>query len=316
MNFFVACFVSFLISLITVPLIGKFALKIGFVDRPTKRKSHDRPIPMLVSVGIFVAFFIPYFIFNSHLNQKDWVVFFSAFVILIIGIVDDWFKTKSIEFSPLPRILSYVICSVLVYLSGIKFVGMNLFWTDSFVVFPVVLQFALTVLWITGVTIIINWMDGLDGLAGGISVIAATTFFIVAVVKDQLDSAYMSIILVGAILGYLRYNYPPAKVYMADSGATFIGFMLAVISLDGAFKQATAFSVCIPLLALGVPIFDNLRVVVKRILDGRKIYEADKTQIHHQLINAGLNVKQATTFIFLTSLCLNLVSIIILILKI
>ncbi len=314
---YIAAFVvSFIISFLTIPLIGKYALKIGFVDRPTKRKSHEKPIPMLVSIGIFSAFFITYFIFKKDINQKDIIILVCSLIILSIGIIDDWFKTKSIEFSAFPRLSAYLLCSIMIYFCGIKFVGMNVFWSDHFLVFPAFLQFFLTIMWIVGVTIVINWIDGLDGLAGGISAIATNTFFIVSLVKHQYNSALMSVILVGAVIGYLKYNLPPAKVYMADSGATFIGFVIAIISLDSAFKQVTAFSIFIPLLALGVPIFDNLRVVFKRLMSGKKIYEADKLQMHHQLINTGLNAKQATTFIFLFSICLNLLSIIILMLKV
>lgn len=169
--------------------------------------------------------------------------------------------------------------------------------------------------WIFGITTVINWSDGVDGLAGSLSAIAGSTLFVVALAKNQTDSAMMSILFVGALIGFLKYNKYPAKIYMGDSGANFSGFILAIIALDGAFKQATMISIIIPVLVLGVPIFDNIYVVIKRIIRGRPIYEADSSQIHHRLISSGLTPKQVVRLISLVSLCLSLISIIILILR-
>ncbi len=132
----------------------------------------------------------------------------------------------------------------------------------------------------------------------------------------QSDSAIMAITLVGVGLAYLKYNKPPAKVYMGDAGATLLGFVLSVIALDGAFKQATILSLFIPILALGVPIFDNLFVVFRRFMNGKPIYKADATQVHYRLLSAGLNPKQIVTFLCLISVCFSLTSIILLLLEV
>ncbi|MDU5650344.1 MAG: MraY family glycosyltransferase, partial [Clostridium perfringens] len=171
--------------------------------------------------------------------------------------------------------------------------------------------YILTITWIFGVTTVINWSDGMDGLAGSISIISAMTMFVVALAKGQFNSAYMSITLVGSILAFLRYNRHPARVFMGDSGANFLGFILAIIALEGAFKQATALSILVPVLALGVPIFDNIFVIFRRFQSGKPVYEADRSQIHYRLQERGMSVKQIVSYICILSGCLSLVSLLI-----
>jgi UDP-N-acetylmuramyl pentapeptide phosphotransferase/UDP-N-acetylglucosamine-1-phosphate transferase len=187
--------------------------------------------------------------------------------------------------------------------------------TKKYILLPIYLQFFLSVTWIFGVTTVINFVDGMDGLASSICSISSITLFVVALAKNQVSSAMLSIILTGVCIAYLQYNKPPAKIYMGDGGATFLGFMLGIISLDGAFKQTTMLSLLIPFLALGVPIFDNLFVIIKRFIDGKPIYKADRTQLHYRLLSKGLTPPQAVIFICLISLCLALSSIIILLIS-
>ena len=155
----------------------------------------------------------------------------------------------------------------------------------------------------------------MDGLAGGLATISAVTLFIVALTKGQTNSAMMAIILIGVTVAYLRYNKPPAKIFMGDAGATFIGFILGVIALDGAFKQATILSLFIPILALGVPIFDNIFVIMKRMIQGKPIYQADASQAHYRLLRSGLNHKQVVMFLCLIGTCFGLSSIILLLIQ-
>lgn len=242
-------------------------------------------------------------------------IFIGGVLLLVIGTIDDWYKTKGKDFPALPKLIVQVSAAVIVYASGISFTGFFNPFSGEYVLLPGILQFVLTILWIFGVTTVINFSDGLDGLAGGLSAISAITLFIVALTKGQSTSAIMAITLVGVTLAYLRYNKPPAKIFMGDAGATFLGFILAVIALDGAFKQATVLSLFIPVLALGVPIFDNLFVVIKRFLQGKSIYEADASQVHYRLLRAGLTHRQTVMFLMLISTCLCLSSIILLLIQ-
>ncbi|MCM3236404.1 undecaprenyl/decaprenyl-phosphate alpha-N-acetylglucosaminyl 1-phosphate transferase [Heyndrickxia oleronia] len=310
--YFLAFTISLVIVLITIPPIRKLAFKIDFVDKPSKRKIHKIPVPQLASISIFLGFFITFWIFNDQIRDHSIPIFMGSLLIIGIGLVDDWFKTKGKEFPAWPKAAVQLLAAVLIYYSGIVFTGFTNPMSGEYIILPAFLQFALTVLWIFGVTTVINFMDGLDGLTGGITTISAITLFIVALFKGQQESAILSIILLGTTLGYLKYNKPPAKIYMGDAGATFLGYMLAIISLNGAFKQATLLSILIPILVLSVPIFDNLYVIIKRFLQGKPIYIADRSQIHYRLISKGLNPKQSTVFIFLLSTCFSLLAIIVL----
>jgi len=317
-SYFLAFLVGFAIVFFLIPVFRKFAVRIGFVDKPdnNERKIHKEPVPLTAGIAIFIGFAIAYSIFISELNSESLAILAGSLLILGIGTVDDWYKTRGKEFPAFPKFIVQVIAAIIVYYSGIVFTGFHNPFGGYDVVLPVWLQFMLTVLWIFGVTTVINFTDGMDGLAGSLSCISAVTLFVVALAKGQSDSAMMAVILVAVTLAYLRYNKPPAKIYMGDAGATFIGFILGVIALDGAFKQATVLSLFIPVLALGVPIFDNIFVVLKRLLEGKPVYRADASQAHYRLLSSGLNQKQVVVFLSLISVCLSLTSIILLLLNV
>ncbi|WP_410795771.1 MraY family glycosyltransferase [Paenibacillus sp. J5C2022] len=319
MLYILALALSFLIVYALIPPFSRLGFKLDFVDKPRKneeRKLHREPIPLTASYAIFIGFFVAYLATAREFNWETGALFLGGILLLTIGTVDDWYKTKGKDFPALPKLIVQVSAAVLVYLSGNVFTGFVNPFSGEYVVFPELLQFVLTILWIFGVTTVINFSDGLDGLAGGLSAISGMTLFIVALAMGQSNSAIMAIILVGVTLAYLRFNKPPAKVFMGDAGATFLGFLLAVIALDGAFKQATILSLFIPILALGVPIFDNIFVVIKRFMQGKAIYQADASQVHYRLLRAGLNHKQALMVLCLVSTCFGLSSIILLLVQI
>jgi UDP-GlcNAc:undecaprenyl-phosphate/decaprenyl-phosphate GlcNAc-1-phosphate transferase len=315
MRYFLAFSFVFIMVYILIPGLRKLAVKINFVDRPTERKRHKEPVPHLGGVGIFAGFILGYIIFIKNYDRKSLAVLIGAALIIIIGLVDDWYKTHGKEFPPMPRLIVQVGAAVLAYCNGIDFTGFNNPFTDQYVILPSWMQFILSILWIFGVTTVINFIDGMDGLAGGISTISALTLFVVALVKGQYDSAMMAVILIGSCVGFLKYNKYPAQIYMGDSGATFLGFILGIIALDGAFKQATVVSIFIPILALGVPIFDNIFVVIKRFKEGKPIYKADASQVHYRLLSNGLNQIQVVNILYLISIGFALIAILLLILK-
>ncbi|UQZ37556.1 undecaprenyl-phosphate alpha-N-acetylglucosaminyl 1-phosphate transferase [Paenibacillus sp. PK3_47] len=310
--------VSFIIVYLLIPPLGRLAFRLDFVDKPrqdVERKIHRNPIPLTASYAIFLGFFITYLLFARDFSLETLALFIGGVLLLTIGTIDDWYKTKGKDFPALPKFIVQITAAILVFLSGNAFTGFINPFSGDYVSLPVILQFLLTIIWIFGVTTVINFSDGMDGLAGGLTAISAVTLFIVALAKGQSMSAIMAISLVGVTLAYLRYNKAPAKIFMGDAGATFLGFILAVIALDGAFKQATVLSLFIPILALGVPIFDNIFVVVKRFLQGKSIYQADATQVHYRLLKAGLNQKQVVAVLYLASVCLSLSSIILLLIE-
>ncbi|HOQ08280.1 MAG TPA: MraY family glycosyltransferase [Clostridiales bacterium] len=317
MKYAAAFALAFICVYVLIPPLRKLALTIGFVDVPTERKIHTEPVPHLASIGIFTGFISAYLLFSGGAGRRDIGFMAGALMVLAIGIVDDWYKTHGKDFPALPKAAVQVAAAVTAYLSGFVFTGFtNPFDHGKYVMLPVWLQAVLTVTWIFGVITVINFSDGLDGLAGSLSTISAMTLFIVALAKGQTRSALMSIILVGVAVGYLKYNKPPARIYMGDAGAGFMGYVLAVIALDGAFKQATVLSLFVPILALGVPIFDNLFVVAKRLVDGKPFYKPDRSQVHYRLLSAGLSPKQVVMVLCLVNVCLCLTSIIILLLRV
>ncbi|MDD7793014.1 MraY family glycosyltransferase [Clostridium sp. 'White wine YQ'] len=310
-----ACAV-FIVYLI-IPVLMKLFVKYDFLDKPTERKKHKEPIPLCGGLGMFIGFFVMYFVFVGDFITKEKItVFIASLSILLIGLIDDFYKTRGKEFPIYPRFIVQILAAILVYRSGIAFSGFTNPFNGQYVELHVVVQFILTITWIFGVTTVINWSDGMDGLAGSLSTISSTTLFVVALAMRQPESAMMCIILVGSILGFLKYNRHPAKVFMGDSGANFLGFILGIIALDGAFKQATVMSLIIPILALGVPIFDNLFVIFKRYAEGKPIYQADRSQIHFRLQEKGLTTNQIVLYICAISMCLSIISIVLLFVKV
>ncbi|SHI87038.1 UDP-N-acetylmuramyl pentapeptide phosphotransferase/UDP-N-acetylglucosamine-1-phosphate transferase [Clostridium cavendishii DSM 21758] len=316
-KYFWAFIIPFLMVIVLMPALMRFAEKIQFIDKPTERKKHKNPVPLIGGVAMFIGFFTG-FLYNvaiGRIELETIIIFIASLMVLIIGLVDDFYKTRKKEFPIYPRFIVQILAAILVYKSGVVFMGFTNPFGGNFIMIPEILQFILTITWIFGVTTVINWSDGMDGLAGGLSAISATTMFVVAMAKEQSSSAVMSICLVGAILGFLNFNRHPARVFMGDSGANFLGFILSIIALDGAFKQATVMSMLIPIFALGVPIFDNIFVIFKRFIDGKPVYQADRSQIHFRLEERGMTPKQVVTYICLISGGLSLISIIILVLK-
>lgn len=316
MNYILAMVIALIISFITMPFLMKLSHKLEFTDKPNKRKQHKAPTPLCGGIALYIGFFASYFIFVKDEIIQQKAVFIGATLIVLIGLVDDYYKTKGKEFPIFPRLIIQLLAAVLVFRSGILFKGFTNPFTSEFIVLSSTIQFILTITWIFGVTTVINWSDGKDGLAGGLSLISAATFFMAALILDQQDSSAMvSVILSGSILGFLYYNKYPAKVFMGDSGANFLGFILSITALDGAFKQTTVMSLFIPILALAVPIFDNLFVIFKRFSEGKPVYQADRSQIHFRLEEKGFSPKQIVNYIMLISLSFSILSIVLLLIK-
>lgn len=308
-----AFILSLSLMLVLTPVLRKLAIKIDYREKPKAdedRKIHTEAKPYLAGLGIFATFWVCYFLIIRDVSFKSWLLFFSSAMIFGVGMLDDWFKIKGGDLKALPKLLVQLAACILVYVAGVRFSGFTNIFNNEYILLPAWLQFTLTITWLLGVTTVMNFMDGLDGLAGGLSCISACTLFVVALAKGNSYSAIMGIALVGICLGYLRYNKFPAKILMGDAGATFLGFMLGIISLDGAFKQATVVSIFVPVLALGLPIFDNIFVVFKRIKDRKPVYIGDATQIHFRLLSKGLTQKQVVAFLYLISISLNLLAII------
>jgi len=315
----IAGILSFIISWALVPTLRKLALRTKFVDKPNHRKIHQTPLPMLGGVALFVAFSVATAVmyFFVHIPEvKEYLgVMIGALILFAIGLLDDWYKSRGKDFPVAPRFLLQIIAAACVVLFGGKIRGISVpFIHPHFLVFPTFLSTMMTILWIVGVINVFNFLDGMDGLAAGIASISAMTLFFVAILKGEPGPALWSVAVAGACLGFLKHNFHPARIIMGDAGSTLLGFLLASIGVVGAFKSATIVSVFVPVLALGVPIFDALRVVIQRALKGQPVYSPDKTHWHHRLLDAGFSQVQTVTFMYLISLCFSLISLIVVLL--
>ncbi|KZE47988.1 UDP-N-acetylmuramyl pentapeptide phosphotransferase [Brevibacillus parabrevis] len=239
--------------------------------------------------------------------QKTVAVLAVGGVLLVaIGWVDDMYKAQQKDFPALPKLLVQVAVAVLAFLLDIRFRGISLTWLGaedgSYVSFPVFLSLLATVLWIVGLINMVNFLDGVDGLAAGATAFSAITLFFLSMFKGQEVTALLAVALAGAALAFLRFNFYPAKIFMGDAGSMFLGFALAVISLEGTMKGATLISLVVTVLALGLPVMDTMQVMISRLLAGSPMYQADRRHVHHRLMSFGLTAKQTVVVLYLVSL--------------
>ncbi|HHY47807.1 MAG TPA: undecaprenyl/decaprenyl-phosphate alpha-N-acetylglucosaminyl 1-phosphate transferase [Firmicutes bacterium] len=283
-----------MISLVVTPVARLAAVKFGFVDRPSERRVHDHVIPLLGGLAIMIAF---------YLTSLSWLpldrtmvgLIAAGMFIFVVGLLDDYRKSRR-ELPAKVKLAGQVIASIIAVLFGIKIK----FVTNPLggMIYLGMFSIPVTIIWMVSITNVVNLMDGLDGLAAGVSAIAAFALFVVAAGKGQEMSAMTAIALAGATVGFLRYNFNPAKIFMGDAGAMFIGFLLAAVSTVGALKGATTVALTIPFLALGIPIFDTAFAIVRRVREGKPIYIADKGHIHHRLLAMGLSQRQAVITLY------------------
>lgn len=309
--YIVSFVVAFAIVYGSIPYIRRLALRLRFVDQPNPRKIHTEPIPLLGGLGIYFAFVITSAIFGVA-RHTFWGVTIGGLIIFAVGVIDDFYKTRGKDFKAWPKFIMQILAALILVLFGIQIGGVNLPFHHGFYSFPVWLSWLTTILWVVAITNMVNFLDGVDGLAAGLSAISAMTLFFIALLKGQYPMAVFAVILMGAALGFLRHNFHPARIFMGDAGATFLGFVLAAIAVDGAFKSATLVSLVVPVLALGVPILDTIWVVARRFRENRPIYVADKGHTFHMLMKSGMNQIQTVAFLYLLGICFSLASIVVL----
>ncbi len=293
-------------ALLVTPGVIWFARKTGALDAPNQRKVHKKPIPRIGGIGIWLAFMIAITVAASYTEVPDEQEFellglmVSGTLIVLIGVIDDY-RDLPAKVKLLGQI---VAASVLV-------IGFDVridFVTDPFgdYIFLEYLAIPLTIFWVVGITNTVNLIDGLDGLAAGVSSIAAVTICLVALQQGDLFIATLTACLAGAAVGFLYYNFNPAKIFMGDSGSMFLGFMLSGISVIGAVKSATTIALIVPILALGLPIMDTTFAIVRRYRGGVPIFKPDKGHLHHRLLDMGFTQRQAVLLMYVISALLGL----------
>lgn len=305
-NVIILILVSGIIALLVTPLVKKLAIKCNVVDVPkSNRKIHKKPMPLLGGLAIYVPFVLLTLIKKSVLTDGEIGIILGATIIIIGGILDDKWELK-----PYEKLFFQFMAAVVLLIMGVSIrLIANPFTNDISYLDMGYLTVPITIVWVVGITNAMNLIDGLDGLSSGVSLISTITIFIIAVTKDRNSAMYLTAILMGSIAGFLPYNFNPASIFLGDTGAQLLGFLLAAISMEGAIKSATIFSVVVPILTMGLPIFDTVFAIIRRKVNGKSIMEADRGHLHHRLLELGLSQKQAVLVMYMISALLSALAI-------
>jgi UDP-GlcNAc:undecaprenyl-phosphate GlcNAc-1-phosphate transferase len=298
-----ACIVTYLLT----PAVKQIACKIGAIDVPKdNRRMHKEPIPRMGGLAIFLGFFIATLLFNQITDQMRSLML-GAVIIVVLGVLDDKFTLRA-----WPKLLVQIAAALVAVLGGNaihtlsnpNLFSPNPYWNLGVWSIPI------SVLWIVAITNAVNLIDGLDGLAVGVSTISAFTMLVIALLVSDGEVAILMGALCGACLGFLPYNKNPAQIFMGDTGSTFLGYILAVASIQGLFKFYSLISFVVPFLMLGLPLFDTGFAFIRRISHGQSPMKADRSHVHHRLIDMGLSQKQAVAVLYVISAILGVCAVV------
>ena len=306
-NIIIPFIISVVISLFMTPVAKKLAVKVGAVDIPKdERRVHKKPMPLMGGVAIYVSIIITSLIFLP-VDRTLISIIVGGTIIFISGIIDD---IKGL--SPRAKLVFQIGAAIVLILGDVKIEALTNPFTKSSKLIPLNgFGIPITIFWIVGITNTLNLIDGLDGLAAGVAMIASLSFLFVANKFDYISIMAISSIVAGSCLGFLPYNFNPAKIFMGDTGALFLGFMLAALSIEGVMKSVATIAVVVPIIILGVPIFDTTFAIFRRLLNGRSIAEADKGHLHHRLLKMGFSQKKTVIILYSISAIFGLCAILI-----
>src|SRR5690625_1158995 len=304
LNYIDLMIASFIVLISTFFLtfpIKKLAIKFNIVDFPNYRKIHKKVTPRTGGLAIFIGAALGLlYLQPEHIHLLE--ISLGALVIVLTGILDDRYDIR-----PVIKLTGQLIATSFLLSSGliIERITLPFIGIIDLGVFSVLV----TVLWVVGITNAINLIDGLDGLATGVSTIALLSMFVMALIDLQIFAAYLALVIISANLGFLYHNFHPAKIYMGDTGSNFLGYMIAVISMLGLFKNIALFSFIIPIIVLAVPIFDTLFAIIRRASNKQQIMKPDNKHIHYQLLRVGFTHRQSVLIMYAFSLLFGILAI-------
>ncbi len=279
-----------LIAFTMTPVARVLAFKVGAVDVPKdNRRMHKVPIPRMGGLAIAFAFIATTLLFCDYTPQTT-ALWFGGMILVVLGIFDDIYNLNS-----LLKLAVQIVAALIAVWQGVTIEFLNLF--GNYITLGW-LEIPVTVAWIVGLTNAINLIDGLDGLSCGVSAICSMSLLLVTLTMSDGPSALLTAILVGSCLGFLPFNSNPAKIFMGDTGALFLGYTLALLSIGGLFKLHTVVSFMIPLSIFGLPLFDTAFAFIRRILTGKNPFKGDRGHIHHRLIDMGFNQRQTVGILY------------------
>jgi len=319
-EYIISFVLAFVVAFSATPIAKKLAFKVGAIDVPRDdRRMHNKPIARLGGLAIISGFLVSVLfavvsIPSVFTPNRDLLGLLAGILIItIMGILDDIKQLRArikLAFQLLAAIAVVVI-------SGTRIERItNPFSASGFSELSVYISYPLTILWIVGITNAINLIDGLDGLAAGVSSISSLSLFFISILRTDVDvytaiyTAILTASLAGSTLGFLPYNFNPAKIFMAETGSAFLGFTLGVVSIQGTLKSYATISIAIPLLVLGLPLFDTTFAILRRLVNGKPIMQADRGHLHHRLIDMGLSQKQSVVVMYTASAVLGLCAIV------
>ena len=304
----IALAVACLISLIATPPVKWFAVRVGAIDVPKdNRRVHKVPIPRLGGLAIFIGFIISVVLF-AEIDREIQGVLLGSLIIVFLGVVDDILPMKAWQ-----KFFVQVIAALVAIAHGIGIdlvSNPNIFGYSDYLPLGY-FSIPLTLIWIVGITNAVNLIDGLDGLAVGVSTISSLTMLVIALlITADINVAIVLAALAGACFGFMPYNLNPAKIFMGDTGALLLGYLLATMSILGLFKFYAIISFAVPLMALALPILDTVFAIVRRLLKGQSPMAPDRGHFHHRLLDIGFSQKQAVFIIYLISGFLGMIAMI------
>lgn len=306
-NYFIAFISAVIISFVMTPPARRLAIKVGAMDVPKDaRKIHSKPMPYFGGLAIYVAIISCMFVYMPH-TKTNVSIMIGATIIVLAGVVDDMYDMPAKV-----KLLLQVIAALVAIYGGVRihFITNPLSSTGMSYLLSW-LSFPITLFWLVGITNTINLIDGIDGLASGVASIAATTLLFTAANMGHDFIVMQCAIIAGASLGFLPFNFNPAKIFMGDTGALLLGYMLAVTSVLGMVKSVAAVALAVPIFALGLPIFDTAFAIIRRYINKKPIMQADKEHLHHKLMKSGLNQRQTVLIMYFISMMLGIVAVLI-----
>lgn len=295
------------VTFVMTPPVKRFAEKVGAIDVPRDaRRVHDHPVPRMGGLAIFIGFVLSLLCFVDVSTQVLGILL-GGLIIAVMGAVDD-----IVSLNAWVKLAGQIVAAIVAIRCGLVFNAIsnpNAFSEHTTIYLASYLTIPLTLLWIVGCTNAVNLIDGLDGLAVGVSTISSITMLVVALFVAEPNVAMILAALVGACLGFIPYNFNPAKIFMGDVGSQLLGYVLSTVSIMGLFKLHTLITFLVPLLALAVPLADTTFAFFRRVLHGQSPFHADKGHFHHRLLALGLSQKQAVTVLYGISAVLGLVAV-------
>jgi len=301
--------VAFAFSFASTPIVYRLAYRIGAIDVPKDgRRMHKRPIPRLGGLAIVFGFAVSICCF-AHFSRALVATLLGALIIVVMGVIDDC-KNLSAKFKFVVQIIAALVVIIGGNIRITVFTNPNVFSDNPYLVLPWWLSIGASVIWIVFITNAVNFIDGLDGLAAGVSAIMSVSLVFIALRIQEYSSAIIGLALMGACFGFLPFNFNPAKIFMGDTGSTFLGFMLAAMSIQGVFKSYAIITFAVPLLILGLPLFDALFAMIRRICKGQSPMVADRGHLHHRLIDMGFSQKQTVFILYAISAVLGITAVV------